>query len=77
VHARWRQGEIAQQAVEEASSVFRNWAQPDAPRDRFAKSLDTAKLGVREGQTLFTMSSLGDAETAGTAADSSNRRMPL
>jgi hypothetical protein len=39
-----RQSEIVQEAAEEASSVLRDWAQPDAPRDRFAKSLDVAKL---------------------------------
>ena len=39
-----RQGEIAQEAANEASAVLRDWTQPGAPQDRLAKSFDAAKL---------------------------------
>jgi phasin family protein len=67
-----RQGEIAQQAVEEASAVFRDWTQPDAPRDRFAKSLDAAKLAFEKGianvRELNEMGSKASADAFGIIA---------
>jgi len=39
-----RQGEIAQEAANEASAVLRDWTQPGAPEDRMAKSIEAAKL---------------------------------
>jgi phasin family protein len=44
-----RQTEIAQEAAEEASSVFRDWTQPSAPEDRFAKSVEAAKQAFEKG----------------------------
>lgn len=44
-----RQGEIAREAAEEASAVLRDWTLPGAPEDRFAKSLETAKLAFEKG----------------------------
>ena len=38
-----RQVEIARQAVDEASSLLREWTQPGAPEDRFAKNAELAK----------------------------------
>lgn len=38
-----RQVEIARQAVDEASSLLREWTQPGAPEDRFAKNAEIAK----------------------------------
>jgi phasin family protein len=59
-----RQGEIAREAVEEASTALRDWTQPGAPEDRLAKSLDAAKLAfeksvanVRELNELGTRAS--------------------
>jgi phasin family protein len=44
-----RQAEIAQQAVEEASALFREWTQPGAPEDRLAKNIDVAKQAFEKG----------------------------
>jgi phasin family protein len=67
-----RQGEIAREAVEEASSVFRDWAQPDAPGDRFAKNLDVAKLAFEKGianvRELNEMGSKASADVFGIIA---------
>jgi phasin family protein len=43
-----RQGEIAREVVEEASTALREWTQPGAPEDRLAKSLDAAKLAFEK-----------------------------
>jgi len=43
-----RQGEIAREAVEEASAALRDLTQSGAPEDRFAKSLDAAKLAFEK-----------------------------
>jgi phasin family protein len=44
-----RQAEIARQAVEEASALFREWTQPSAPEDRLAKNVDVAKQAFEKG----------------------------
>ena len=44
-----RQAEIARQAVEEASALFREWTQPGAPEDRLAKNVDVAKQAFEKG----------------------------
>jgi phasin family protein len=44
-----RQSEIAQEAANEASAVLRDWTQPGAPEDRFAKSVEAAKLAFEKG----------------------------
>lgn len=44
-----RQAEIAQQAVEEASALVREWAQPGAPEERLAKNVEAAKQAFEKG----------------------------
>jgi phasin family protein len=43
-----RQGEIAREAVEEASAALRDLTQSGAPEDRFAKSIEAAKLAFEK-----------------------------
>jgi phasin family protein len=67
-----RQGEIAQKAAEEASSVFRDWTQPSAPEDRFIRSLDAARLaferGVANVRELSDMGTKASADVFGVIA---------
>ncbi|MGO8917757.1 MAG: phasin family protein [Stellaceae bacterium] len=44
-----RQAEIAQQAVEEASALVREWMQPGAPEERLAKHVEAAKQAFETG----------------------------
>lgn len=44
-----RQTEIVQQAVEEASTLLRDWTEPGAPEDRLAKSAEAAKQAFEKG----------------------------
>jgi phasin family protein len=44
-----RQVEIARQAVDEASSLVRDWTQPGAPEERMAKQAEYAKLAFEKG----------------------------
>jgi phasin family protein len=44
-----RQVEIARQAVDEASTAFRDFVQPVAPEDRLAKNADLAKQAFEKG----------------------------
>jgi phasin family protein len=68
-----RQGEIAREAVEEASAALRDWNQPGAPQDRFAKSIDTAKLAFERGianvRELNEMGSKASADVFGVIAN--------
>lgn len=44
-----RQVEIAREAVDEASSLVREWAQPGAPEDRIVKNAEYAKQAFEKG----------------------------
>ena len=44
-----RQVEIARQAVDEASSLVREWTQPGAPEERVAKHAEYAKQAFEKG----------------------------
>ena len=44
-----RQVELARQAVDEASSLAREWTQPGAPEERIAKSVELAKTAFEKG----------------------------
>jgi phasin family protein len=44
-----RQAEIAQQVVEEASALVRDWMQPSAPEERLAKNVEAAKQAFEKG----------------------------
>ncbi|HXY98387.1 MAG TPA: phasin family protein [Stellaceae bacterium] len=44
-----RQVELARQAVDEASSLLREWTQPGAPEERIAKNAEYAKLVFEKG----------------------------
>lgn len=44
-----RQVELARQAVDEASSLLREWSQPGAPEERIAKNAEYAKLAFEKG----------------------------
>lgn len=44
-----RQVELARQAVDEASTLFRELAQPGAPEDRLAKNAELAKQAYEKG----------------------------
>ncbi len=44
-----RQVELARQAVDEASSLLREWTQPGAPEERIAKNAEYAKLAFEKG----------------------------
>ncbi len=44
-----RQVELARQAVDEASSLVRDWSQPGAPEERIAKSAEFAKTAFEKG----------------------------
>ena len=44
-----RQVELARQAVDEASSLVREWTQPGAPEERIAKSAELAKTAFEKG----------------------------
>jgi phasin family protein len=44
-----RQGEIAREAVEEASTALRDWTQPGAPEDQLAKAVEVAKVAFEKG----------------------------
>jgi phasin family protein len=67
-----RQGEIAREAVEEASAVLRDWTQPGAAEDRFAKSMEAAKLafekGIANARELSEMSGKASADVFGVIA---------
>ena len=44
-----RQVEIARQAVEEATSLFKELSQPGAPQDKLAKNTEIAKTAFEKG----------------------------
>jgi phasin family protein len=44
-----RQVELARQAVDEVSSLVREWTQPGAPEERIAKNAEYAKLAFEKG----------------------------
>jgi phasin family protein len=44
-----RQVEIAREAVDEASSLLREWTQPGAPEERLAKNAEFAKQAFEKG----------------------------
>ena len=46
-----RQAEIAQQTIEEASALLRDWIQPGAPEERFANTVEAAKQAFEKGLT--------------------------
>ena len=61
-----RQVEIARQAVDEASSLMREWTQPGAPEERIAKNAEYAKLvfekGVANARELAELVTKANAE---------------
>jgi phasin family protein len=67
-----RQSEIAREAVDEASAVFRDWTRPGAPGDRFANGLDAAKVAFEKGianvRELSEMGSKASADVLGVVA---------
>ena len=44
-----RQAEIAQQTIEEASALVRDWTQPGAPEERLASTVEAAKQAFEKG----------------------------
>jgi phasin family protein len=44
-----RQVELARQAVDEASSLMREWTAPGAPEERMAKNVELAKTAFEKG----------------------------
>jgi phasin family protein len=44
-----RQAEIAQQTIEEASALVRDWTQPGAPEERLANTVEAAKQAFEKG----------------------------
>jgi phasin family protein len=44
-----RQAEIAQQTLEEASALVRDWTQPGAPEERLANTVEAAKQAFEKG----------------------------
>ena len=44
-----RQAEIIQQAMQQASAMFRELTQPGAPEDRLAKNVEVAKQAFEQG----------------------------
>lgn len=44
-----RQAEIAQQALDEASTLVREWTRPAAPEERLAKNVEVAKQSFEKG----------------------------
>jgi phasin family protein len=44
-----RQAEIVPRSIEHVSTMFREWAQPDASEDRFAKHVELAKSAFETG----------------------------
>jgi phasin family protein len=46
-----RQAEIAQQTLEEASALVRDWTQPGAPEERLANAVEAAKQAFEKGVT--------------------------
>jgi phasin family protein len=44
-----RQAEIAQQTLEEASTLVRGWTQPGAPEERLANTVEAARLALEKG----------------------------
>jgi phasin family protein len=56
-----RQVEIAQQAFEEASTLFRAWTQPGAPEDRLTKNVEAAKQAFEK--SLANASELNELTT--------------
>ena len=44
-----RQAEIVQRSIEQASTMFGEFAQPDGPEDRFAKHVEFAKSAFEAG----------------------------
>jgi phasin family protein len=67
-----RQAEIVQQAVEDASALFRDWAEPSAPEDRIAKSAEAARQAFEKGlanlRELNELGSKASADVLGTIA---------
>jgi phasin family protein len=64
-----RQSEIAQDAANEASAVLRDWTQPSAAEDRFAKTIEAAKVAFEKGlsnaRELSEMGSKASADVFG------------
>ncbi len=44
-----RQAEIAQQALDEASTLVREWTRPAAPEERLTKNVEVAKQSFEKG----------------------------
>lgn len=44
-----RQAEIARQALDEASTLVREWTRPAAPEERLAKNVEVAKQSFEKG----------------------------
>jgi phasin family protein len=67
-----RQGEIAREAVNEASEVLRDWTQPGALDDRLAKTVEAAKNAFEQAtanaRELNDLSSKASADVFGVIA---------
>jgi phasin family protein len=67
-----RQAEIAQQAVEEASALVREWMQPGAPEQRLAKNVEAAKqafeTGVANARELSELTTKASTDVFGVIA---------
>jgi phasin family protein len=67
-----RQSEIAQEAANEASAVMRDWTQQSAPEDRFAKTIEAAKVAFEKGvanvRELSDMGGRASADVFGVIA---------
>jgi phasin family protein len=64
-----RQSEIAQEAANGVSAVLRDWTQQSAPEDRFAKTIEAAKVaferGLSNARELSEMGSKASADVFG------------
>jgi phasin family protein len=64
-----RQVELARQAVDEASTLMREWTQPGAPEERIAKNVELAKQafekGVANARELAELVSKANSEAFG------------
>ena len=53
-----RQAEIAQQTIEEASALLRDWTQPGAPEERLANTVEAAKQAFEKGVNVRELNEL-------------------
>ena len=60
-----RQAEIAQQTIEEASALVRDWTQPGAPEERLANTVEAARQAFEKGVT--NVRELSDLTTKASA----------